>query len=292
MVRGVRVGIGLNATVPGVEREQLLDWARAADERGFGTLGVIDRLVYPNWDPFVALSAAAAVTERIELLTAIAITPYRNTAVAAKQAASLDQLSGGRLLLGVALGGREDDYDAAGMEGKRTGSRLEQQIEEFQRIWGGEHRGFAGGIGPTPVRSDGVPVIVGGAVSAAFDRAARLGHGWIMGGGSPDQMAEGARAVREAWGRHGRDGEPRVMGLAYFALGGDARQLADGYIGDYYGWLGDEVVGMIAGSVAVSQEMVQQYIGAFTDAGCDDLVLFPCSADPAQVGLLADAAGL
>lgn len=82
------------------------------------------------------------------------------------------------------------------------------------------------------------------------------------------------------------------MGLAYFALGGDARQLADGYIADYYGWLGDEVVGMIAGSVAVSPEMVQQYIGAFTDAGCDDLVLFPCSADPAQVGLLADAAGV
>lgn len=288
----MRIGIGLPATLPGVERAQLLDWARAAEERGFASLGVIDRLVYPNWDPLVALSAAAAVTERIELVTAILITPYRSTAVVAKQAASLDRLSGGRLVLGVALGGREDDYEAAGVAGQRTGARLERQLEDMRRIWGGEKLGFAGAIGPGPVAPDGPTLIVGGAVQASFDRAARFGAGWMMGGGAPDQFAESAAAVREAWRSAGRDGEPRLMALGYFSLGEGAREHADAYIHDYYGITGEETAGAIAQSVAVSDEMVQQYVQGFTDAGCDDLVLFPSSTDPAQVGLLADAAGL
>lgn len=288
----MRIGIGLPSTVPGVERAQLLDWARGAEQRGFAALGTIDRLVYPCWDPLVALAAAAAVTERIELLTSILIAPYRNTAVLAKQAASLDQLSGGRLVLGVALGGREDDYEASGMEGKRTGARLEQQLDEMKRIWGGEKRGFAGAIGPSPVRAEGPSLIVGGSVPAAFERAARFADGWIMGGGAPDQFAQAAAAVRDAWQRVGGGGEPRLMALAYFGLGDGARGRADDYIHDYYGIAGDELAGQIASSVAVSPEMVERYVGAFDEAGCDDLVLFPASSDPGQVGLLADACGL
>lgn len=288
----MRTGIGLPATVPGVERGQLLDWARAAEERGFAVLGALDRLIYPNWDPLVALAAAAAVTERIELATAIAISPYRRTAVFAKQAASLDQLSGGRLLLGLGLGSREDDYEAAGVPENRSGDHFERQIEEMRRIWGGEKLGFAGGIGPQPVGPDGVTVIVGGGVRASFERAARVGQGWIMGGGAPERFREAAQAVREAWGREGRDGEPRLMALAYFALGDDARERADSYIHDYYAIAGEELAGQIASSVAVSDEMVQQYLAAFEEAGCHDLILFPCSADPRQVELLAAAAGV
>lgn len=288
----MRVGIGLNATVPGVERGQLLDWARAAEEHGFATLGTIDRLVYPNWDPLVALAAAAAVTERIELVTSIVIAPYRNTAVLAKEAATLDNLSGGRLTLGVALGARDDDYEAAGLAGQRTGSRLERQLEEMKRIWAGEKLGFAGPIGPTLVRADGVPIILGGHVQASFERAARFGEGWIMGAQGPEQFASAAEAVREAWRAQGRDGAPRLMSLAYFALGDGAREQADHDLHHYYGWLGEEIAGMIAGAAAVGEEQVQQQVAAFSEAGCDDVVFCPTSADPRQVELLAKAAGL
>jgi hypothetical protein len=80
------------------------------------------------------------------------------------------------------------------------------------------------------------------------------------------------------------------MALAYFALGDGARQAADSYLHDYYGWLG-EIADMIAGSAAVDADTVRQYVQAFTDAGCDELVMFPCSPDPGQVDLLADAVG-
>src|SRR5213592_723693 len=113
----MEIGIGLPATVPGVGRDDLLAWARRAEERGFSSLGAIDRLVYPNFEPLVALAAAAAVTERIRLATDILLAPLRgNGALLAKQAATIDALSGGRLILGVAVGIRPDDFEAAGVD--------------------------------------------------------------------------------------------------------------------------------------------------------------------------------
>src|SRR4051794_17329282 len=138
----MEVGIGLPATIPGVERAQLLEWAARAERRGFSSLGTIDRIVYGNCEPLIALAAAAAVTERIRLATTILIAPYRgNAALVAKQAATLDVLSGGRLVLGVAVGGREDDYSASEVHFRTRGRRFEQMLERWQRIWTGERFG-------------------------------------------------------------------------------------------------------------------------------------------------------
>src|SRR5829696_4835466 len=153
------VGIGLPATIPGVTREQLLDWARRADAAGFSALGTIDRLVYANHEPLVALAAAAAVTERIRLMTDILLVPWRaNAALIAKQALTLQSVSGGRLVLGVGLGGREDDYEASGVPFRNRGKRYEEMLAEIKAVWAGEERGFAGAIGPPP--SGGPPELL------------------------------------------------------------------------------------------------------------------------------------
>ena len=282
------VGIGLPATIPGVQPGQLLEWARRAEARGFSSLGTIDRIVYGNYESLIALAAAAAVTERIRLATTILIAPYRiNGALVAKQAATLDHLSGGRLVLGVAPGARQDDYDVSGADLHRRGRELDKMLDLWRRIWAGEDFGTAGAIGPQPPR--GRPtLIVGGSADRAYERAAEYGDGWILGGGTPDMLREGKARTEAAWRAAGRDGSPRTMALAYFALGAGAREAADGYLHDYYGFLGD-YAGMIAGSAATDADTVRQYAQGFTEAGCDELVFFPSSTDPDQVDLLADA---
>ena len=283
------IGIGLPNTVPGTEGRRLIDWARDAEQAGFSTLGTIGRLVYPNYEELIALSAAAAVTSRIRLTTSVLLAPlYANTALFAKQAASLDRLSGGRLVLGLGLGGREDDYTASALPTGGKGRRLDQQLAEMKRIWSGEHYGYAGGIGPEPVRRGGPELILGGTAEASFRRVALLGDGWIMGGGTPDMFAQAAAGVDQAWADAGRPGKPRKLSLAYYALGPEARDQADGYLLHYYGWLGD-VARQIAAGAAVSTEMVKGYAAAFESAGCDELIFVPTAASPDQVTLLAGA---
>jgi alkanesulfonate monooxygenase SsuD/methylene tetrahydromethanopterin reductase-like flavin-dependent oxidoreductase (luciferase family) len=285
----VDIGIGLPNTVPGTEGRRLVDWAKNAEAAGFSTLGTIGRLVYANYEELIALSAAAAVTSRIRLTTSVLLAPlYANTALFAKQAASLDRLSGGRLVLGLGLGGRDDDYAASALPTAGKGRRLDQQLADMKRIWSGERFGHAGAIGPEPVRRGGPELILGGAAEASFRRVALLGDGWIMGGGTPEAFAQGAAAVEAAWKEAGRPGRPRKLSLAYFALGSGARNHADHYLLHYYDWLGD-VARQIAAGAAVSTEMVKSYAAAFASAGCDELIFVPTSASPDQITLLAGA---
>ncbi len=283
------IGIGLPNAVPGTEGRRLVDWAKNAEEAGFSTLGTIGRLVYQNYEELVALSAAAAVTSRIRLTTSVLLAPlHTNTALFAKQAASLDRLSGGRLVLGLGLGGRDDDYAASALPTTGQGRRLDQQLADMKRIWSGGRYGDAGAIGPEPVRRGGPELILGGAAEATFRRVALLGDGWIMGGGTPDMFARGAAAVDAAWQEAGLPGTPRKLSLAYFALGPDARNHADNYLLRYYDWLGD-VARQIAAGAGVSTDMVKGYAAAFASAGCDELIFVPTTATPDQIDLLAGA---
>jgi alkanesulfonate monooxygenase SsuD/methylene tetrahydromethanopterin reductase-like flavin-dependent oxidoreductase (luciferase family) len=282
------VGIGLPATIKGVTGEQVLEWARRAEARGFSSLATIDRLVYGNYEPLVTLAAAAAVTTRIKLATTILVAPNRaNGALLAKQAATIDHLSGGRLVLGVAVGGREDDYEASHVDFHTRGKRLDAMLEEWQRIWAGESFGFAGAIGPRARPR----LIIGGASDAALARAAKYADGWISGGGAPDQFAERLEALRQAWRSAGREEEPITQALAYFALGDRGEQAADAYLRDYYAFLGEEIAGAIAASAATDAETVRGYVDAFDKAGCGELVMIPCDPDPGQVDQLAESLG-
>jgi alkanesulfonate monooxygenase SsuD/methylene tetrahydromethanopterin reductase-like flavin-dependent oxidoreductase (luciferase family) len=276
----MKIGIGLPSAVPGTDGAQMAEWARRAEAAGFSTLGTIDRLVYPNHEPLVALTYAAAVTERIGLLTSILLAPLRaNAALLAKQAASIDVLSGGRLTLGMAVGGRVDDFEASGVEFHQRGQIFDQQLEEMARIWDGD------AIGPEP--GPGRPeVVIGGQADVSFKRAARHA-GWMMGGGPPDRFPGSVEKLEAAWSAAGRDGEPRKLALGYYGLGNAAREQIHGYITHYYAFLGDFAAQMAAG-IPADPASVKDRVAAFEQVGCDELVLFPSSADAAQVDLLAD----
>jgi alkanesulfonate monooxygenase SsuD/methylene tetrahydromethanopterin reductase-like flavin-dependent oxidoreductase (luciferase family) len=278
----VEIGIGLPNTVAGVDRASLLDWARRAESRGFHSVASLDRLVYPNYEALVSLGAVAAVTDRVRLVTDVINTPWRvNGALLAKQAATLDALSGGRLTLGLGLGARDDDYEASGIPSTGKGERFDDMLAAMSRAWQGE------AIGP-PTPGPRPEVLIGGTADAAFRRAADF-DGWTMGGGTPDQLREGREKLLASWRDAGREGGPRTMALCYFALGENARETADRDLKHYYEWLGEDVANMIAGSAVVDADMARGYRDAFAAAGADELVYFPTSTDPGQVDLLAEA---
>ena len=282
------VGIGLPNAVPDTAAPVLTDWARQAEHSGFSTLGTIGRLVYPGYDELIALTAAAAVTERIRLTTSVLLAPLdKNTALFAKRTASLDRISGGRFVLGVGLGGREDDFAASELSMKHRGRRFDEQLGQLKQVWSGKGLHGTDPIGPAPARPGGPELIVGGGSDAGFRRVARFGDGWIMGGGPPDMFAQRAAEVDRAWREAGREGRPRKLSLAYFALGPRAREAADTYLTRYYGFMGERA-GQITAGAAVSPDMVRGYAAAFEQAGCDELIFVPCSAEPDQVNLLAE----
>jgi alkanesulfonate monooxygenase SsuD/methylene tetrahydromethanopterin reductase-like flavin-dependent oxidoreductase (luciferase family) len=202
----------------------------------------------------------------------------------AKQAHSVNALSSGRLTLGIGLGARDDDYETSGVELRGRGKRLDAMLEEMKEIWA------EGEVGPMIA---GAPrLIVGGHADAAYARAARLGDGWIAAGSGPDQAREGADKARAAWAEAGREGEPHIMALAYFSLGARAEEDVRENLMDYYAWLGEDVARMIGDSAAKDAETVAEYVAAYEELDCDELVFCPSSADVQQVDLLADAAGV
>jgi alkanesulfonate monooxygenase SsuD/methylene tetrahydromethanopterin reductase-like flavin-dependent oxidoreductase (luciferase family) len=280
----MEVGIGLPNAVRGVDRAGIVEWSRRAEAAGFSSLGTIDRIVYSNYESMIALAAAAAVTERIGLVTDILIAPLRaNTALFAKQAATIDALSGGRLTLGLAVGGRRDDYEVSEVDFHGRGQRFDRQLEQMTGIWEGK-----GGVGPAPASGGRPGLLIGGQSDAAFRRAARYADGWTMGGGGPDMLAGALEKLNAAWSAAGREGKPRTAALCYFALGENAEQMARDSLGHYYSFLGDIAQRIVAGA-AKDVATIRQYIAAFEAAGTDEVICFPASADPVQVDRLADA---
>jgi alkanesulfonate monooxygenase SsuD/methylene tetrahydromethanopterin reductase-like flavin-dependent oxidoreductase (luciferase family) len=275
----MRVGIGLPTTLAGVPGEMVIEWARRAEDAGFSSLGVLDRLLYDSYEPFVALSAAAAATQDIRLVTMIAIGPLRNTALLAKQAASLHRLSGGRLTLGLAVGARRDDYEGAGVEYRTRGQVLTEQVYALPEQWA------KGEIGP---RLDDRPdILVGGSSAVAFERAARFGDGYVHGGGPPRAFGSAAAKAVAAWSELGRPGRPKLWGQGYFGLGGEAEKGA-GYLRDYYSFTGPFAERIVEENLTTPQKVVQ-FVRGYREEGCDELVLLPTVADLAQIDLLAEA---
>lgn len=279
----MRVGVALPVGIPGVKGDLVVLWAAKAEERNFSHLASIDRVKYGNYEPVVALAAAAAVTRRIKLATTILLVPLRNTALLAKQVASLDRLSNGRLVLGVGIGPRQDDYEVTGADYRSRGRRLSEQLADLRRHWEEDL------IGPPAARPGGPPILVGGNSGPAFARMARYGDGYIHGGGPPRAFARAAGEARAAWIDAERPGRPELWGQGYFALGG-ARDAGAQHLREYYAFTGPFADRIVAAMLTTPQD-VAEYVRGYEEAGCDELTLLPAVADLEQLDRLADVVG-
>jgi len=284
----MKIGIGLPNPVRGVAGTRLVEWARRAEERGFSGLVTIDRVAYPNHDSLATLAAAAGATSRIELMTNILLAPVYPPVLLAKATASIDSLSGGRLTLGLAPGGRADDFEVTGRDFHSRGKEFDAVLDVLHRVWRSEPVGTVRTpVAPPPVAGDRVPVLIGGTSDKAIRRVVDWGAGWTGGGGSPEMLAPVVERVRTAWHDAGRDGEPRLAVLAYFSLGADADADSRAYLRDYYAFLGP-YADRIAEGAARSDAAVLGVLRAFEDVGITELYFDPTTTSLEQIDRLAD----
>ena len=176
-----------------------------AEELGYDSLWVIDRVFHPVniIDPMALLTVAATVTERVRLGTAVLLFVLRNPILVAKSTATLDYLSGGRLTLGISLGGRDNEFDPLGVDVRQRVSRFNEGLEVMRRLWSERdvtHHGRyfsldSVNVDPKPVQQPSIPVIIGGSADSALQRAAEHTDGWVAGGAATPEV------FATAWGK-------------------------------------------------------------------------------------------
>ena len=287
----MKLGIGLpNTLVPDVNRGMFLDWARVADQAGFHSFGTIDRPSQDVWDPLIALTAAAAVTERVRLATTILQLPNRNEIVVAKQAAVIDRLSGGRLDLGVGLGWDANDYKVLGARWPNRGKKLERQIRKIRRIWRAAKKATPdeAATGPAPMQKPLPPIWIGANKPRAIARAVEMADAYLFGAAGAEMMVEAAPKLRAQAEQAGKK-KFRLGGLAYVAIGDDpdaALAAAARSYRRYYGAVPDDQLAqrIHAGPVDVVAQAIKEY----EPAGLDVLWLFPEIPDVKQVEMIAE----
>jgi alkanesulfonate monooxygenase SsuD/methylene tetrahydromethanopterin reductase-like flavin-dependent oxidoreductase (luciferase family) len=290
--------MNLPVMVPGLDRRTVLEWCRRIDGGPFHTLAAGERITFPNPEVMVTLSMAAAATERVKLAFTVIVLPlHHSTVLLAKQVATLDVLSGGRVVLGVGVGARVEDYRAADapFDARRL-RRLERQVGLLRRVWAGEQvvAGARRPVEPLPLQPGGPELLAGALAADSIRRAAAWADG-IAGfsfGPSMEEVALAWDTARQAWATQGRKRPPRLVGSCWFALGTAARAQLDAYLHRYLNFMGADLAGRLAKTVHTdSPAALRRAVADFAALGTDELLLVPTTADPDELDRVLDAIG-
>ena len=293
----MKVGMTLPVTEPGWTRDMVLEWTRRIDEGPFSSLALGERNVFPTPDIVSLMSACAALTERVKIVASVAVVPLHDPVLLAKQYATIDMISGGRLVLGVGIGGREEDYRAIGADpGQRRIAELERRVVTMKRVWAGESvvEGLLRPVEPFPVQSGGPPILAGVLGPKGLASAARWADG-ISGmamTGDPGEAGLAFGAAREAWRQAGRDQPPILNTATWYALGdaeGGRRQIHR-HLHRYFNWMGEarEAMAQKFGFVGQASDL-RDMLNRMEDLGADEFLLIPTSLDADEVSRVADA---
>jgi alkanesulfonate monooxygenase SsuD/methylene tetrahydromethanopterin reductase-like flavin-dependent oxidoreductase (luciferase family) len=276
----------------GYERGTTLDWCRAVDAGPFATLSCGERITSYAQEMRVLLSAAAALTERVRIMPSLYVLPMHSAVWAAKEIATLDVLSAGRVDVTVGVGSREQDYRAVGASFRRRHQRLDEQVATMRRVWRGEPP-FPGvePVGPPPSQPGGPRLYAGAMGAKAIRRAAAWAdgiYGFSM-NASIEPVRRQFHLARAAWDEAGRDAPPRLMNGFWYSLADDAPAKLARYVVEYLRVAGLDAARAVARTmVANDSDAILAAIDAMREQGCDELFLVPATLEIAEVERLAE----
>ena len=300
MATGAKVGLLVPGSFAGQppQLSEFIEFFRRGDELGFHSLWVIDRIFHnlSILDPLTLLTYASAATSRIRLGTAVLLFAFRNPVLVAKATATLDYLSGGRLSLGVSLGGRDNEFESLGVPIKQRVSRLRENLTVMRRLWTEPNVTFHGryyhldnvNMEPKPLQNPGIPILMGGRAEAVLKRSAEEADGWIAGNGwEPEAFYEAWQKVQGYARAVGKDPEALEVGkLLYIDIGDDrgrCQEKLKAFTHAYYGPQFNVETNCIFGSPKECAAKIQRFI----DAGAKTLMLGPTRLDMDQVSQIA-----
>jgi len=276
----------------GISAEQVLEAARQADAAGIDGLFAGDHVTFYGFgnDGLINLAAVATVTQRVQLMTSVYLLALRHPTPVALQCAMIDQLSQGRLILGVGIGGEDaDEWWACGVDPKTRARRTDESLQILRSLWTQDETTFAGKyfqlnavrMQPKPFRDDGVPIHVGGRSDAALRRAARYGDAWVSIWVSPRRMREAREKIDEWAAKEGRDPSRIGLGLQlWHAVDDDrdrARQLLARRMEGFYRIPYDRFERY---SPYGPQEEIAEFLAPYLEAGCGHVNLLAVQGSP------------
>jgi alkanesulfonate monooxygenase SsuD/methylene tetrahydromethanopterin reductase-like flavin-dependent oxidoreductase (luciferase family) len=292
----MRLGMTLPSFVVGCDGPTIREWCRRIDDGPYSCVAVGERVAYPSHDLVTSLAFAAAATRRVRIVSTIVVLPSHDPVRIAKQAATIDVLSEGRLTLGVGVGGRDQDYLAVGTQPTRRFARLDEQVEIMRAVWRGEAPvADVPPIGPTPVQVGGPPLLTAAMGPKSLARSAQWADGLSGFDLAPDAASVAAtnERVRDAWTGAGRSERPWLATSSWFALGDGASDRLQGYARNYLATFGDAAASAMAGLCRLDDPgRVRDALAALAESGCDEFVLVPTSDDVTELDRLERALDL
>ncbi len=289
----MNIGICLPYMKAGLTRDDYLDWFRAIDQGPFHALSCGERVHGPTYDWGVVLSAAAAATERVEITPTLYVLPMHSATRVAKEVATLDILSGGRVnKLALGYGGREKDYEAVDARFNGRYGRMDRQVEQMRQVWAGEEIIDGGGpIGPSPTWNTPPQLLAGAMGPKSIERCAQWADGLYAwsGNGESEELQRTFAMADAAWERAGRNEAPYRMGGFWYTLAEDGQRKLYDYVYEYLAIAGPEIARMMAESVhRSSADAVLQALDNAEAAGCEDVFMVPATAELVEIEALLD----
>lgn len=280
---------------PDLDASVLRDWAHAIDEGPFSSLCWGERIAFDNPETLTLLGALAAWTERVRLMTTVIVPQLHDPVMLAKALATGDVLCGGRLTVGLGVGGRHEDYQAVRADPRtQTMSDMAQRVAVMKRVWAGENiTGSTLPVGPAPVQPGGPELLVGTMGPKTIRSAATWADG--LAGTTLDldvaKQNELFDVARAAWAEAGKP-KPHLATSFWFALGSreDARAQVHRHLRRYMNWIPAEYVDAMARTTgfAGGEDELVAVLRKFDAVGTDEIQLIPTSSDLAQLHRVAD----
>jgi alkanesulfonate monooxygenase SsuD/methylene tetrahydromethanopterin reductase-like flavin-dependent oxidoreductase (luciferase family) len=289
----MKIGICLPYMKAGLTREDFLAWFRAVDDGPFHSISCGERVHGPTFDMRVLLSAAAMATTRVEIIPTLYVLPMHSATRVAKEVASLDVLSGGRVnKICVGYGGREKDYEAVGARFQGRYGRMDRQVAAMRQVWRGEEMVAGGGpIGPAPTRPGGPQILSGAMGPKSIARSAQWADGLYAwsGNGEREELTRSFAMAETAWEQAGREQKPYRLGGLWYTLADNGQHKLYDYVYEYLAIAGPEIATMMAESVhRSSADALRAGLDNAEAAGCEELFLVPATAELVEIERLCE----